>query len=245
MDELLLVLLGFIVTFVGTLAGSGGLIGMPALLLFGLPIHSVIATAKFANTISSFSSFYQLLHQKKVVFKQAAIIIPFAAGGGLIGGLITNQISEKLMTTTAIVLLSGAFILTLVKKPVFEENNHWNMPKKIIPYLFFISVYDGMFGPGQATLLMYTFLLSGSSFLQAVAYSRFQTFISCSFAFIPYLSNGNFNWEVALFYTLGSLTGSVLAIRIAPRIPISFIKKLLHFITIALIVSLCLQLYKA
>jgi len=243
MNELLFILIGFVVTFIGTLAGSGGLIGMPALMHFGVPIHSVIATAKFANTISSFSSFFQLLKQKKILFKSAAILIPFAACGGIVGGLITNQLSEKQMTTIAIILLSGAFILTLLKKPTFKENNEWVLPKKILPFLFIISVYDGMFGPGQATLLMYTFILSGTSFLQAVAYTRFQTFISCLFAFIPYAWHGNFIWDIAIFYAIGSLSGSIVAIKIAPKLSIQFLKRLLHFITILLILSLLLRLH--
>ncbi|MEW5592346.1 hypothetical protein ABGT24_02115 [Peribacillus frigoritolerans] len=39
------------------MAGSGGLIGMPSLLLIGLPIHQVIGSVKFPNMFSSFSSF--------------------------------------------------------------------------------------------------------------------------------------------------------------------------------------------
>ncbi|WP_042349101.1 sulfite exporter TauE/SafE family protein [Bacillus massiliigorillae] len=244
MTEILLILLGFTVALVGTLAGGGGLIGMPALLFFQLPIHSVIATAKFANTISSFSSFYQLLRQKKIVWKQALFLIPFAAGGGMIGGLITNHISERIMTSIAIILLSGAFLLALVKKPSFEANSNWVLPKKILPILFLISIYDGMFGPGQVTLLMYTFLLSGASFMEAVAYSRFQTFISCFFAFTQYAISGNFIWTVGIFYAIGSLSGSIVAIRLAPKISMNILKKLLHFITIALIVSLCVQLFQ-
>ncbi|MFF2499379.1 MULTISPECIES: hypothetical protein [Peribacillus] len=39
------------------MAGSGGLIGMPSLLLLiGLPIHQIIGSVKFSNMFSSFSS---------------------------------------------------------------------------------------------------------------------------------------------------------------------------------------------
>lgn len=242
MNEVLLVILGFFVTFIGTLAGSGGLIGMPALLLFGLPIHSTIATAKFANMISSFSTFIQLFKQKQFTLKQITILIPFAALGGTIGALITNIMSENTMTIIAVILLSGAFILAIIRKPQVKENNEWKLPKKILPTLFGISVYDGMFGPGQATLSMYTLLLSGSSYLKAVAITRFQTFISCFFAFIPYLLHGNFIWQVALYYASGSLVGSYVALKVAPHLSIANVKKLLHLVTIALIISLCWQL---
>ncbi|MGM0826988.1 MAG: hypothetical protein ACQEU4_02085 [Bacillota bacterium] len=45
--EVILFFTGLVVALIGTLAGSGGLIGMPVMLLLGLPIHTAIATSKF------------------------------------------------------------------------------------------------------------------------------------------------------------------------------------------------------
>ncbi|MFD9624496.1 TSUP family transporter [Peribacillus muralis] len=56
-----MLVISFAASFVGTLAGSGGLIGMPSLLLLGFPIHQVIGSVKFFNMFSSFSSFYILM----------------------------------------------------------------------------------------------------------------------------------------------------------------------------------------
>ncbi|WP_286178560.1 TSUP family transporter [Bacillus sp. B4EP4a] len=57
MTFILLLVISFAASFVGTLAGSGGLIGMPSLLLIGLPIHQVIGSVKFSNMFSSFPVF--------------------------------------------------------------------------------------------------------------------------------------------------------------------------------------------
>jgi len=67
LDDLwVLIFIGFFTTFVGTLAGGGGLIGLPSMLLIGIPIHQAIATAKFANIFSSFSTFVVLLKNKNI-----------------------------------------------------------------------------------------------------------------------------------------------------------------------------------
>jgi uncharacterized membrane protein YfcA len=34
--------IGIAATFIGTLAGSGGMINMPLMLLYGLPVHTII-----------------------------------------------------------------------------------------------------------------------------------------------------------------------------------------------------------
>jgi uncharacterized membrane protein YfcA len=94
---ILLLAISFAASFVGTLAGSGGLIGMPFLLLIGLPIHQIIGSVKFSNMISSFSSFYILFKKKQLKSKDALQLIPFALFGGLCGGLLANSFSEKAM----------------------------------------------------------------------------------------------------------------------------------------------------
>lgn len=176
MTIILLLAISFAASFVGTLAGSGGIFGMPSLLLLGLPIHQVIGSVKFPNMFSSFS-----------------------------------------------------------------DESDWHLPKKVYPSLFGISVYDGMFGPGQATMLMYTFLRNGATYLQSLAFTRFQTFISCTAAFITYFMAGNIAWGIAIYYTIGSLIGSQLALRVAQKISTGQLKFILHSVTIALLIQLVIR----
>ncbi|CAH0345908.1 sulfite exporter TauE/SafE family protein [Bacillus sp. CECT 9360] len=244
MTALLLILIGFTATFIGTLAGSGGLIGMPSMLLIGIPIHSVIATAKFSNMFSSFSSFYTLLKQKELTWRHVSTLIPFALFGGLSGGFLANAFTENTMKIMAIVLLGTAFMISFLKKPKPSADGVWKLPKKTYPSLFGISVYDGIFGPGQATLLMYTYLRHGASYLQALAFTRFQTFISCAAAFVTYLYAGHFKWDTAIYYAIGSLAGAQTAVRTARHISSKHLKYILHAVTVALILQLLYRILK-
>lgn len=98
-----------------------------------------------------------------------------------------------------------------------------------------------MFGPGQATMLMYTFLRNGATYLQSLAFTRFQTFISCTAAFITYFMAGNIAWGIAIYYTIGSLIGSQLALRVAQKISTGQLKFILHSVTIALLIQLVIR----
>ena len=238
MTIFLLLVIGFAASFIGTLAGSGGLIGMPSLLLIGIPIHQVIGSVKFSNMLSSFSSFYFLFKKKQLHLNDALKLVPFAILGGLCGGLLANSFTEKTMNLMAIFLLTVAMILNFLKKPHPNNEEEWKLPKKVYPSLFGISVYDGMFGPGQATMLMYTFLRNGATYLQSLAFTRFQTFVSCTAAFVTYFIAGNINWKVAIYYTIGSLIGSQLALRVAEKISTRQLKFILHSVTIALLIQL-------
>lgn len=241
MTEILLLFVGFIATFIGTIAGGGGMISLPAMLVIGVPIHSAIAANKFSNTFSSFSSFLVLVKEKKINLKSALIIAPFSLLGGLSGGAIASSFSEKGLTIFAILLLSFAFVLSMVKKPKSQDGVLKKVPKKLLPYVYGIGVYDGMFGPGQATLSMYSFLHHGFSYLAAMAFTRFQTFISCFGAFLMYFSSGHFHLEVAVYLGIGSLIGAQCSVRIANKLPTRHLQMLLRIATVLLIFHLSLK----
>jgi uncharacterized protein len=236
--EFMLFIIGYCVSFLGTLAGGGGLIGMPTMLFVGLPIHTIISSTKFSNAISSFSSFYVLFRKKQIDWKSALSIVPFALLGGIVGGMISSSLSEQTMTWIALCLLSAALLLNMIKKPEEKDTQTSTIPAKIYPYLSFISMYDGMFGPGQATLLLYTYLHHGFSYLKAIAFTRFQTFVSCFGAFIAYFYHGHFQWKIALFLAAGSFLGAQTSVRIAQKLSHKHMQLILRGVTCLLIVQL-------
>jgi uncharacterized membrane protein YfcA len=242
MEFVLFIIIGFATSFVGTLAGGGGLIGMPVLLLTGVPVHQAIAAAKFSNTVSSFSSFFVLLREGKIGWKQTLLIIPISLLGGITGGLLTSSLSEKTMTCIAIILLTFALSLQLFKKRPEKKQPVSSFPKKLYPILYAISVYDGMFGPGQAALLMYAYLYTGMEYLSAIAFTRFQTFVSCFGAFVTYLYTGHVNWHIAPFLAIGSLIGAQISVRLAQKLKRKHLQMILNAITALLIIQLVFKI---
>ncbi|MTH53094.1 TSUP family transporter [Bacillus mangrovi] len=234
-----LILIGAVTSFFGTLAGGGGLIGMPAMILYGLPIHTIIAATKFSNTISSFSSFFFLLRSKEVKLSEMLKVVPFALAGGLTGASLAGMIPEKWMTAAALIFLGFAFMLSLLKNPEQKqtEERHRLSPKSF-PLIYGIGAYDGIFGPGQATLSMYLYFQLGLSYLQAIAFTRFQTFISCLGAFTMYLIAGMVDFDVAIPLAIGSAIGAQLSVRTARYISFSAAKWIVRGATLLLIVQI-------
>ena len=238
---LILLSIGFVATFIGTLAGSGGLINLPAMLIAGVPIHTAIASNKFSNTISSFSSFYVLFRKKEVQFLSALKIAPFSFLGGIMGGLIASSLTEKTMLMVGIGLLIFALLLSFKRKPDHNEDMKGRLSKWTYPGLFGIGTYDGMFGPGQATFQMYLFFYQGITYLRTIAYTRFNTFLSCLGALGSFYFSGYFDWETAIPLSIGSLLGAQIAVRIAGKISKAAVKLILRSITILLLLQLIYQ----
>lgn len=239
---LMLLMIGFFASLVGTLAGSGGLINLPAMLVSGIPVHNAIASNKFSNMISSFSSFFILLRRREVDFKSALKIAPFSFVGGILGGMIASSISEDTMLWIGIGLLIFALFLSFLRKPLSLKRNEKPFSTWTFPGLFSIGVYDGLFGPGQATMQMYLFFYQGVSYLRTIALTRFNTFLSCFGAFISYYVTGFVTWDVAIPLAIGSLLGAQIAVRIAGKFSKSFVNILLRLITILLVIQLIIKL---
>ena len=149
MEFVLLYFIGFAATTLGTLAGGGGLISLPAMLLMGLPVHSAIGANKVSNTVSSFSSFLMIYKNKEVTVKEALTVVPLSLAGGITGGVIASFLKEEWMIMIAIVLLTFAFITSFLGKLILMVSETFRITKKSATSLYGIGIYDGLFGPGS------------------------------------------------------------------------------------------------
>ena len=238
MEYLILFIIGICATTLGTMAGGGGLISLPAMLILGLPVHSAIGANKVSNTISSFSSFYHLSKKKEITLMESFWIIPVSLGGGITGGFIASKLSGDYMFIIAIVLLIFAFISSFIGKGNFTGKKPLTMNKTSITGLYGIGIYDGLFGPGQGTLMLYLFDYLNIAYIRAVGLVRLATFSSCFGAAISYIASGKIIWPFTIALLLGSLTGAQIGVRIAERLKPKVVKVVLRFVTAALIIQI-------
>lgn len=237
-----LIFIGFIATFIGTFGGGGGLINLPSMLLLGVPIHTAIAANKFSNTFSSFSSFYTIWKRKEVQLKLGLSILPYTITGGIFGALLASYLSEEVLLRVALILLIAATSLNIAKSKLTKLKKESSPPRLFYPAYIGIGTFDGLFGPGQATLLMHSFLNAGYSFLTSIGLTRLQTFSSCFVSFIVYFSMGYFDWRVGLALGAGSFLGAQAAVRLADRLAFLPWQKILSVFSIFLIVYLVVKI---
>jgi uncharacterized protein len=237
----MLFLIGICATTIGTLAGGGGLISLPTMLMLGIPVHSAIGANKVSNTVSSFTSFYHLYKQKEISLKESFWIIPVSIGGGISGGFIASQLSENRMYLIAITLLVFAFFASFISKGNFTGNASLKMSTISVPGLYSIGIYDGLFGPGQGTLMLYLFGYLNITYIRAVGFVRLATFSSCFGAAITYIATGKIIWPITFALLLGSITGAQIGVRIAKKLKAQYVKPILRLVTIALIIQIIME----
>lgn len=238
MNGLLLFSIGVLAAIIGVMFGAAGFVLLPAMLLIGIPIHATVAVNKFATGVSSLSTVLVLSVKKEVQLKQMLPIMFIAGLGGISGAFFATRLSEQTMNFVAcIVLITMFFVVLKNNKTGLVSNQQGTEQPTTLFAPFFISIYDGGFGPGSALLNITYFLKKQFSYLKAAEMTRFVMFASCISAFLFYFFYGIVDWGIAIPVTVGSIAGSHFGLKIIPYIKGKWIQILLPIIFLLLIVQ--------
>lgn len=238
---LTLVIFGFIASFLNAIVGGGGLISLPALLFVGLPPSAAIATNKLANTISNATSMLTFLRAGKIDKDLIKKVIPFVFTGSLLGAFTVHLLSPAILKPLMLVMLIIVAIYTIIKKD-WGQNTEKKVLSKSKIVMFFIILssigfYDGFFGPGTGSFIIFTFLFMGYDFLQAAGNAKALNFTSNFAALLMFLSLGEVNFVYGLIMGVTMIFGAILGSKFALGKGSSYMRLIFIAVTLALIVK--------
>lgn len=147
----------FVAGFVDSVAGGGGLISTPAMLLCGLPPHTALGTGKFASTLGSLTSLWTFARNHLVVLRIAPAGFVSAFVGGMAGSGLAMHVDSAMLGKLLIFLLPVGMVISLFSGKLVSEEGE--LPEKhlwllVILMGFFIGAYDGFFGPGTGSFFI-------------------------------------------------------------------------------------------
>jgi len=219
---ILLCLASFVAGLVDSIAGGGGLILMPALLLSGLPPQSALGTNKLAGMCGTATALLNFVRGGKVLWKLAAVGLGFSLLGSVAG---TRCVLLFDQATTAKVILGLLPVTALVtflprRAPKTRMAEFSRRELYLLTPLICAAVgfYDGFFGPGTGTFLILGFYaVLGLHLVNASAVSKVFNLASNVGSFATFALAGKVVWAVglpvALANVLGGWAGSLLAMR--------------------------------
>lgn len=197
--------------FIDTLAGGGGLVTVPALLLGGIPPLQALGTNKLQGTCGALVASLNLLRRSKFVLR--TIILPFfmALAGGTLGALLVQNIDSRALDFIVPVVLVGiAFYFLLAPKagdverqPRITERLYATM---VLPLIGF---YDGFFGPGTGSFYALSGVsLRGWDLIRATASAKLFNFASSLASLAVFIYNGEVAWLVGIVMICGQIVGA-------------------------------------
>ena len=235
----------FLAGFIDSVVGGGGLIQLPALLLF-LPkelardLATVYGTNKLASICGTGIAVVQYSRRVRINWHS---ILPAAVTAfvfAFLGSMAVSNINKDLLKPIILVLLIAVAIYTFVKKdfgdlhaPAFTAHKERSFGILVGIVLGF---YDGFFGPGMGSFLIFTFIgLFGFDFLSASASSKVINFATNLASVILFASTGHILYQYALPMAACQIAGSVTGTRVAMLKGNRFVRVLFLVVVSALI----------
>ncbi|MFH5772986.1 TSUP family transporter [Paracoccus sp. NGMCC 1.201697] len=235
----------FAAGFVDAIAGGGGLITVPALMLAGLPPAQALATNKVQGVFGAATACISYARRGLVDLRQQKIAAVVAFVAGLAGAFFVTSIPTDALRYGLPVLLIGIAVFFALKPGLDDRDRHRRMSSAVFTASFVpaIAFYDGLVGPGTGSFLMLGFvLLAGYGVLKATAHTKLLNFASNLGGLVAFALVGKPLWALGAVMAVAQIAGAMLGARLAMRIGARVIKPLLVITSTALALRLIWQL---
>jgi len=244
LDLVLLAALAFFAGFVDAVVGGGGLIQIPA--LFTVYPQAVPGMLFGTNKIASIcGTSAATMRYARGVRLRWPMLVPASLGAlvfSFLGARAVTLLPLQVIRPLVLVLLVAVAFYTFHKKH-FGAHHVPRLNGARERWLGFgtgaaLGFYDGFFGPGTGTFLIFVFVrLFGYDFLNASASAKVINVMTNLAALLYFVPTGNVLWQTAAVMAVANVLGSVSGSHLALRHGAVFVRRLFLAVLTAIILK--------
>jgi uncharacterized membrane protein YfcA len=235
----------FLAGFVDAVVGGGGLVQIPALfvLMPQLPPAVLFGTNKFAAIWGTLSAALQYARRMPPVWRTTLPATAAALPAAFLGAHAVSALDPALLRPLILVLLAAVLVYTLWRKDFGALHaprlSHAQQLWIGLATGALIGFYDGFFGPGTGSFLIFAFVgLFGFSFLAASASAKTVNVATNLAALAWFISHGQVLYATAMPMAVCQVAGSLAGSRLALRRGSGFVRVLFLVVVCALLARL-------
>lgn len=243
--ELLTVALASLLAgLVDAIVGGGGLVLIPA--LFSAFPQAAPATLFGTNKGASIwgTAWASLQYGRRVDLPWSALLPACGAAllGGFAGAWAVTLVSAEGLRKALPFILGAVLLYTLMRKDLGRHHAplHEGRKQALLASTIglVIGFYDGFFGPGTGSFLVFLFVrLLGFDFLHASASAKLLNTTTNGAALLLFAMKGHVWWHVAAVMAVTNVLGSLLGTRLALKHGAGFVRGVFVVVVSALIVK--------
>jgi uncharacterized membrane protein YfcA len=228
--------------FVDAMAGGGGLIQLPALIV-GLPnkeLPLILGTNKVPSIFGTAAAAQNYFKNIKPDIPLTLSMMGPAFVGSMGGASLAAAVPKDFFKPFIVFLLIAVAIYTWVKPELgMSENLKYTHKKRLVIVALIgllIGFYDGIFGPGTGTFLVF-FLVSGIgyAFLKASGTAKLVNISTNAGAILSFQLTGHIWWQLGLLLAFANVTGAIIGSRLAIKGGSPLVRKVFLAVTFLLI----------
>jgi uncharacterized membrane protein YfcA len=205
--------------FVDSVAGGGGLIQLPALLLLypSVPHEDLFGTNKVASLCGTATSLARYAQSVPVPWRAVAPSALAAFAASFAGANLASRMPLTWMRPLVVVLLLAVLVWTLLAPTRGLAPREQAAPAWAGAVLGLgLGFYDGFFGPGTGSFLLFAFVAwLGMDFLSASAGAKAVNVATNVAALSAFALGGHVRWELAWPMALCNVLGAQLGTKLA------------------------------
>ncbi|MDP2304611.1 MAG: TSUP family transporter [Pseudomonadota bacterium] len=222
----------FLAGLVDAVAGGGGLIQLPALFVLfpDAAVPALLGTNKVASISGTAAALLRYARNRVPIPWTTVGPAAIAAFAGSFGGArLATHLPKEWMRPVVVVLFAGVAVFTFLRKDfgaLARDPHPASWPAAIVMGAV-LGAYDGFFGPGTGTFLLFGFIgLLGLDFLGASASSKVVNVATNLAAILAFGVAGHIWWALALPMAVCNIAGSQVGSRLALANGAPFVRRL-------------------
>lgn len=227
--------------FIDAMAGGGGLLTIPALLLTGMNPVAVLATNKLQACAGSSSASLAMIKKGLIHPKMMKVALMMAFVGSAVGTVLV-QLSPPDFLQKALPFVIGAVgVYTLFSPNLGKLETTPKMSQKLYERTVapLIGLYDGYFGPGTGTFFSLSqVVLRGRDLVQATARAKLLNFATNIASLIFFILGGHVVWVVGLIMMAGQIIGAYLGSHMVVKGGARFIRPVIVVVCFCMVAKL-------
>jgi len=236
----LLFVVAVVAGFLDTLAGGGGLLTIPALLLGGLPPLAALATNKLQGCVGTATASFMVFKTKRVDRTHLKKRMLAAFIGSALGTVSLHFISADALAAVVPVVL-GCIALYFLVSPLLvkgESTPHvseHSYQRFVVPTIGF---YDGVFGPGTGSFYALAGMTCrGLDLIRATVNAKPLNFATNFASLLVFLFSGHIVWLVGFVMMCGQALGAWMGARTLVSIPAVYVRILVVLMCLGMLIK--------
>ncbi|MFN8390305.1 MAG: TSUP family transporter [Bdellovibrionota bacterium] len=236
---------GLLAGFVDAIAGGGGIIVLPMLLLTDIPPTLVLGTNKLIGTTGTVMAVWSFVRGGKVNREMVTIAAPFTAVGACLGVFSVALVPPSLIKPAAMALTVVLAVYFFVRPQLGLLGTFTELTPKLrlvlIVGAFLLGFYDGVFGPGTGAFLTFLFVrLLGLDFVSAAANTKVLNLTSNIVALSLFIARDGVLYSVGLPMAAACMAGGYFGAHFAMRKGAGIVRWLFLVMAVALVIKMLL-----
>jgi uncharacterized protein len=234
---LLLAFAALIAGFVDAIAGGGGLLALPSLMLAGLDPVSALATNKLQGSFGTASATYAYWRKGHLQITNHFPTIAATFVAASLGVAAIKYAPSILLSAALPILLIIIASYFALSPKLSNETKPARVPMAAFAFGVApaIGFYDGIFGPGTGSFFMLALVsLVGLGAVQATAQTKLLNFTSNVASLLVFALSGKVVWIIGLTMGVAQFIGAQLGSNFAMKQGVTIIRPLLVFVCCAM-----------